>query len=159
MDDYINLLDFSVNTAESGYTLSAWIYQISSMDYSWNLIIGDGAGFSIDTAHGTQIGAWGGGYQGSMISVDDLENNWHHIAGVYTKSSGFEPVKMYFDGEYVGNSVTDRSGPFSGNYGIGVSKTYVGYSTFFNGLIDEPMIFNKALTEEQVKALYELNLN
>ncbi len=38
-----------------------------------------------------------------------------------------------------------------------IGKRYDGSN--FPGIIDEPMIFNKALTEEQVKALYELNLN
>ena len=73
-------------------------------------------------------------------------NTWHHYIGVYDYST--EQTYAYFDGSLVGNKTTTT-----------LSKTYdyvwIGKRTlYFNGSIDEVLIFNRALSPEEINATY-----
>lgn len=150
--------NFSFDTSKSGYTVSAWIYQISGNGYSWNSVAGaglDGARFGLMTQGGTKIGAWACGYYGNGPTVKNLENKWHYIIAVYPQNeTGFTPVKMYFDAEYVGDSVFGRSSPCVNSGRIQIAKSYGGYSTWFNGKVDEVQIYNRALSMAEIQQLY-----
>lgn len=148
---------FSINTATSGYSLSTWINQTSDSGYSWNSVIGDttGAGFGISTQYGTTIGAWACGNYGAGVNVGNFQNQTHNVVAVYTQNAGgFTPVKMYFDGIYVGNSVTDRSSTCSGAINLNLAKSYGGYSTWFNGKMGTSRIYTRSLSDAEVAAQY-----
>lgn len=158
-NDYVETADnFSVDTSKSGYTLSAWIYQVSSNGYSWNSVAGtglDSVRFGLMTQGGTKIGAWACGNHGTGPAVGNIENEWHFILAVYSKNeTGFTPVKMYLDAEYVGDSVTDRSAVCIANSKVQIAKSYGGYNTWFNGKIDEFQIYDRALSLTEIHQLY-----
>ena len=160
VDDYISTgCSIDIDTSVNGYTLSAWIYQTDDKGYQWNTIFGDSypSNFGIITVAGNQIAAWAGGLKGDAVSVGDLESGWHHVAAVYhPNASGWTPVDMYFDGAYVGQSVTDRTTPFSGTVIIYVGNTYSGYATDFCGKINDVRIDDTALTASDIRYLYRL---
>lgn len=78
-------------------------------------------------------------------------DSWNHIAAVLEGTS----IILYMNGESMSGSISPPT-ITSQNLAIGCTD-YPGRC--FNGSIDEVMIFNKALTENQVKALYELDLS
>ncbi len=74
---------------------------------------------------------------------------WYQIAGTYDGST----VKTYVNG------VLDRQVSASGimsstTYAIDLGKTADGIANYFNGLIDDARVYNRALTAAQIAALY-----
>lgn len=76
-------------------------------------------------------------------------NEWYNIVGTYDG----EKIKMYINGEEI-NSLSKE-----GILTINEKPAFIGSSSnndnFFNGEIDEIAIYNKALTKDEVKALYD----
>jgi type 1 glutamine amidotransferase len=143
-------------------TLAAWI-KTTCQDKVWRRII--------DKQHnrGYVLGM-GGDFQGrqwrgqAVLEINDhpvwsdgriADGQWHHLAGTY---DGFEQ-KLYVDGRlqtkvahWRGNIAqndfdltigNNRSNPDPGDEGLG-----------FHGLIDELMIFNRALASDEIARLY-----
>jgi hypothetical protein len=76
------------------------------------------------------------------------KNQWYHIVGTFDG----ETLKIYVNGE------KRKSLTKEGNLNIEDGKIYIGSSEnslYFKGEIDEVAIYNKALTAEEIKALYE----
>lgn len=77
---------------------------------------------------------------------------WYHAVLVYSKFR----VSLYVNGKAAGSVMNDFTGGIPGNRGvtrIGGNWTYVSECPF-TGLIDEVMVFSRALTAEQVDNLY-----
>ncbi len=81
------------------------------------------------------------------------KDEWCHVVVTGNSTHG----QVYFDGELIntveGNfsgGVWDDSVPFE------IARPYTGTADrYFNGTIDEVMIFNKALSADQIQQLYE----
>jgi subtilisin family serine protease len=95
----------------------------------------------------------------STASYND--GNWHHLAGIYTRSANLE---MYVDGvpegtpgdiSYAENKYIDLSQPLA----IGCRIVY-GRSNdlYFNGTIDDVRIYDQALTAGEIEQLYQNGL-
>jgi len=96
-----------------------------------------------------------------MSPVDYRDGEWHHFVVTFNAGTGY----LYVDGERIGSDTfgftTWETAPYSATL-LGGFRNYnynSGPYYYSDGMIDEPMIFNKALSEEEVKALYELELN
>ena len=80
-------------------------------------------------------------------------NTWHHVVLTYNGSQ----ARGYVDG--IGStpiSATGSIGISEDNFQIGRRGDGITPSTYFKGAIDELRIYNKILTEKQIKALYNL---
>ena len=94
----------------------------------------------------------GGSYNSLSAAANLQTNNWYHIAGVYNGSN----MIVYVDGIFV-DGTSWSTAPSSTS-----AKVHIGdleYSTarrYFNGTIDDVMIFNRALIEEEISALYNV---
>ena len=76
-------------------------------------------------------------------------DEWHHVVATYKQGGPDEGFKIfYIDGQVAGS--TD-SGKLKNPANDGSTRIGNGWQ----GLIDDVRIFNRALSEEQVKALYE----
>ena len=95
-------------------------------------------------------------YEGNNIAFEKPEPGWHHY--LFTVSS--EGVSVYVDGKLVAHdsrtSINDSDHESYNAYCIG--NDWYNVANNSNGtpniLIDQVRIFNKALTEDEVKALY-----
>jgi len=80
-----------------------------------------------------------------------LANKWNHIAGVRDRAE--EKIKLYVNGEMV-SSATDGTGSISEE-----EDMYLGCNTNntdpLSGVLDEVRIFNYALSDAEVQAIYE----
>jgi len=75
---------------------------------------------------------------------------WHHIIGTFDGST----IRVYVDGVEDGNY--SISGTIdSATHPLLIGKGAGGYGRYFNGTIDEVRIYNRALSEEEIKWLYE----
>ena len=99
------------------------------------------------------------------IRIESYQNNlWHsyfdtkintadNIFHMYSLVFGEENVKLYIDGILSNTSLIGADGEIKYNY-IGLNQA-INYGDYFNGEIDNVMIFNKVLSEEEIKAIYE----
>ncbi|MFC1705169.1 LamG-like jellyroll fold domain-containing protein, partial [Nanoarchaeota archaeon] len=179
IDDYINLGNDGSLRNEDG-TISAWVK--STDDWANSLTaFGDTDGnswFAVWLGNGstgyltneiiTIITGDSGSSTVNRIGYttenrDELfDGNWHHVAVTAGSSYG-----IYLDGEpravTVGRGSDD--GVFTNTTGIDNARIGAsnldnyGNINFFNGTIDEVLIFNHSLSPEQVKLLYESGLS
>ena len=81
---------------------------------------------------------------------------WHHIVGTYDAAGGNNNVKLYQDGQLVGQMTT------TGNLDATTSILNIGRqgstSGRFDGIIDELRIYNRALTSSEVTDHYNGNI-
>ncbi len=159
--DFINLGTGSSLTIADKITLEAWIYLpdltgyhpiISKQGYSvlrYNYAFG---------TSGANIYLWldaeGGGTAGEIITTDNpiTTTGWHHIVASYDGS--YEAI--YLDGVDVKHQVVSITLANSGTHAcyIGREDYNTGISGLFNGKIDSARIYHRALTAQQIKALY-----
>src|SRR5262249_55061829 len=107
---------------------------VSSTNGGLWFYVGNGGAFAYSPDAGT--GIWDG--------------NWHHVVGTYDGSF----VRLYVDGAEIGNgneldNILGYGLPTTNDLFIGTYGGIAGYS--FNGLIDEPAVFNRALTAAEVR--------
>ncbi len=86
-------------------------------------------------------------------------NQWHHLVVTYDGNE----MKIYFNGSRVanntiGNITLDWSGTYT-SHQIGAADQANNGEKYFKGRIDEFMIFNRALSAEQISAIYQAGLN
>jgi hypothetical protein len=100
-----------------------------------------------------EIGAWLGGAWTWQVTtaVLDTENFWH-LVGTYEDGAGF---KNYVNGEL--DSQRAGAGAVINNVeeGVVIGHNYSFVNRWFEGIIDEAVIYNKALDEDEVKDLYD----
>ncbi len=85
----------------------------------------------------------------SVAAGQLLTNHWHHLAAVLKKG---QYLRLYQDGQLMAESKE-----FTGETGNGASPLYIGRrgdAQFLNGLVDEPAIYRRALSADEVAALY-----
>ncbi len=146
-------------------TVEAWVKSDQTGPNQY--ILAKGADYDRAASYGLYTGANGGlqfyiadattvvqsGDAGS--GVWDAE--WHHVVGTYDGKA----VRLFVDGVEVGTgsptniaidyAMGSTQDLYIGNYGFtaGLSNTFA-----FRGLIDEPSIYDRALTAAQIQALY-----
>jgi hypothetical protein len=91
---------------------------------------------------------WPGNVIAYNYSSAIVPNTWHHVAWTYDQSA----MKLYLNGLPVATNVI---GPQS----IAVSSTDLRISgadnhVYFNGLIDEPAVYNRALSASEIAGIY-----
>jgi len=84
------------------------------------------------------------------------DGQWHYVAGTWDGST----VRVYVDGQEDGSG-TSFKGKLRSNQN---NSVFIGRSEnfdpgYFNGTIDDVLIFNRALSAEQIKALFENKTN
>lgn len=107
--------------------------------------------FNSNANHAT-LGFFSGGWSNKVTSANPIpDNEWTHIAGTFDGNV----AKIYINGvlsssqPHVGVIAATTQGPLY----IGAARH--GYDEFFNGDIDEVEVFNRALTDEEILAIYD----
>ena len=76
-------------------------------------------------------------------------DQWHHYAGVYDGAR----LRLFFDGSL--QSIVDHAGSIgSSDFPVHLAHNSEASDRFFNGLLDEVRIYNIALSNEQIRAIY-----
>jgi hypothetical protein len=91
-----------------------------------------------------------------LVSPTDLiKDQWHHVAVSYDGVS----KRIYIDG--VQTNTSSLTGNLNSNNGILAigAHNITGDQNWFNGSVDELMMFNRSLSAQQILALYENKTN
>jgi len=147
--DYIDVGDDPSLSFTEAITVACWI-KVHKFDRNWNAIINKGDDWVLARTRDDNriaflcLGLTGGGWP-EVYSDDVNDENWHHIAGVYDGSK----LYMYRDG----NNVNSKS--VHGSINSKWSRVLIGENgqaknRYWNGLIDDMRIYNRALTAEEI---------
>jgi hypothetical protein len=172
VDDYVDtpLLQSGVTQ----YTIEAWINTTSSRGIIAQDRGSTGTGKTIllfwGPAGGVGIpdGRLVGGFDTNMVwygryssqRIDD--GKWHHVAVVWSGSSGQtvtpQQFTLYIDGKVPTMSISDNSGSRPKAPLTGLEGTKIGYhqrwNKYANGVLDEVKIYGRALTAQEIKDSY-----
>ncbi len=152
------------------FTYSAWIY-LNSLPGAGTMywIIGDNNLDGAPNYKGSLLGYSGdNGLQGSISNAAGsavniyyttgagVLKNWRHVVLVYNYSSG--SLLLYYDGVSVNDyspvsSATYRANDVGGAWEIG---RWYGNNYYLNGKIDDVRVYNRALSADEVKRLYNM---
>jgi len=144
----------------SNLTITVWFKYNSSVEAGYNAVIGvynDGPStnfFSPSTSFfigknsgNSSIGVQDGNYVPNVaMGTEAWDRSWHHIVYTYTGSIG----NIYLDGDFVGSASLSGG---TGTILIGLEAELNGY--YFNGIIDDIRIYNRVLSEDEIKEIYE----
>ena len=167
-DDFVNAGNNESLKLSSGGTIGAWV-KINQLSSGYdNVIIMKGDGASWPNLHYTLIEIDGTDQIGLSVSdgTSSLnlsgprtpaleENTWYHIVATWDSSD----KKIYLNGELqdtVSSSIMPKDTMTSCQVDIG--RAYLN-SYYFNGLIDEVMIYPYARTADQIKQDYNAGLS
>jgi len=141
--DYVNCgSDVSFDITGS-ITLSALIK--GTFNNGWDPIIAKSYDWMLSRGTGDEAAFFCIGV-GSVLGTTNInDDQWHYVAAVYDGSKMY----LYVDG------VRDAYKSLSGSLNVSASSVYIGGSPSqsFNGLIDDVVIYSRALSEEEIQEL------
>jgi len=179
--DYIALDKYVTHNSISEITVCAWVLSTDNTSKKFIISFDRSENFRL-ALNDDQSSNVGWDTTDSNRTTDDLgssasyeDGNWHHICGWYKSSTASDDKKIFVDGAKVAplsssnahsgrNLGTDRrteqygfigwgseASSFNGNtYGIGGHHM----NHFMIGKIDDVRIYNRALSESEISALY-----
>jgi hypothetical protein len=147
--------DASLDFGTGDFTISAWIKSTgtaaSKMIVS-KINVSTWVGFALEREV-SEIEFYVNGTHGNFTSCPIInDGEWHFIVVMRVG----ENIYLYVDGEYI-QTLNNA------NYALNVNDAnafkigkndYAGINTFFDGLIDEVRIYKRALTEGEIKAIF-----
>ncbi|PXF60218.1 MAG: hypothetical protein C4B59_09685 [Candidatus Methanogaster sp.] len=160
VDDYVEMPDSPLwNFGTGDFTVSFWFTKLDtgrghtlsfgSMGHGNNL------NFDFDDKDSGGKGVWvywmgGGGIPRVWTTTAYHDSNWHHLSFVRMG----DVFKLYIDNNYIDQTTDSGNIQIIGNLCIG-RNNYNGGQNYFNGIIDEVLIYNRALTADEIKSHYE----
>jgi len=155
-DDYVNCGNGPSLQIQDAITMAFW-FQVEAFQNTWEAFMAKGdnsyrtsrGGGTGDATHmgisGTSVGGGSGWFNGTVIVTG---GQWHHMAAVYDGSEG----RIYIDG------VLDVTSPGTGQINISNYDFWIGNNSqqtgrFFHGLLDEVMIYDRALSDPEIRYL------
>lgn len=155
--------DFS---PDSSFTLEAWVKSVGptrAPNDSQNILIlnyncGNTVQFLAVTAAGErlifQVRDADGKTSGALMAAMS-KGVWHHVAGVRDTGSVPRSLRLYLDGSLVGTVVDQATGALASNTPDVIGRRNLcGTLNTFNGLIDEPAVYNRALSDQEIAGIF-----
>ena len=95
---------------------------------------------------------------GDFYAYFSIPTGWTHIVVNYIGPNNGEGIRIFYDGQEVMNSTVKKGGPYpAGDGRIVVGRTFTDEDRFYASMqIDELIFFNKALSTNDIKLLYNV---
>ncbi|MBI2449275.1 hypothetical protein HYV49_03175, partial [Candidatus Pacearchaeota archaeon] len=158
----------SINLSSESFTYAFWFYSRSggtqdiiakhpgtaaTTGSGYRVLISSVAatGFSAVVANGTD------NYRGDSGTNNCRAGNiWCHLAVTVNRTNSI--MTMYINGVVVNSTPIMTSGPVGNTLDLYVGSNSSGTSRFFNGTLDELVIWNRSLAASEITELYNLTL-
>jgi len=164
IDDYVDLgTNSSLDLGTGDFTFMVWekshnpFYLKKAMILSNSPACEDWQGYGFGVANTAYLFASQSSGRNVTVegTIDVTDNNWHHIA--FVRDGG--EYSIYVDGTF------DTQGLVIHDYNITNSQStnlaYNGRTSnwcYFDGMLDEPQLYNRALSHEEINASYNNGL-
>jgi len=146
--DFINTHTIAVNASRNGLTITAWI-KPASLDVIRHVVVKEGSYRAGVNGNDLHFNFWNSTNDfGSVTSSGSLlQTGWNFVSYVVLPNS---TVQLYLNGSIIG------TGQIIGSMNVSIDPVTISMSTssFWNGTIDDVIIFNRSLSDEQIKALW-----
>jgi len=149
-----NLVSAADNAAlrPANLTVATWIYQDGGAQQADPSAVGKHSNYKIQVSSDGKLSTtlYPGGARTYIAKNITLPVGWTHVAMTYDGSAGV----VYTNGALLASEAMSGAITTAGSaLGIG----YDSYSTdrYFRGMLDDVLIFNRALTAAEVKKLYD----
>lgn len=156
--DYVTIPDHPSLNPTAAITVDAWIFS-NNTSYAPPIVkkTDDASGYALELSQdSSQVLFWvnlGSGGSGGWFSSPAgglTRGIWTHVAGVYDGTS----VSLYMNGQLIGSTPAPGAILPSTNNPLNIGWDSSQPTRFFSGLIDEVEIFNRALTAQEIAAIY-----
>jgi len=152
VDDYVRVPNSANLNMNDAITISIWINPSGGSTGNGAILMKEPLIYGLIRIPGTQkvtfsldTGAgWVDNWSNGVVPPDQ----WTHIAATYDGAN----VKIYING--VLDAESPRSGSLKTGSGDLILGSYIGGAQYFNGLIDEGTLFNRALDATEIATLY-----
>jgi len=150
--DYIRVANNQAFTfgAGSSFTLSAWVWPNTTTGVH-RIITNDENGFDlriISNTYNLEFKPSGQPGQSLISSIAPVGGQWSLVTVVKTPSV----ITIYING-VAGGTLAIADGPLSSTHDITIGSYTPGTSEFFNGLLDDVAIWNRALSYTEITQL------
>jgi len=130
--------------------LTKWGFDATIDSYFLGLLNSGGV---VKLLGGIGDGATGdSGFSGGAVTL----NTWNHVAMTYDAATGVN--RLYLNGVSVGQRVRAH-GIYPTTSRVVIGREDSNNNRFFSGLIDEPTIYGRALTDAEILAIYNAGGN
>jgi uncharacterized protein (TIGR03382 family) len=155
---FVNVPSSASLQMTGSFTLAAWVNASDGANQhgileKWNQTVPLGGYFlRLNSSEhlGLNIVPAAGGVQGVSTSPRVIPlGQWTHVAGVYDSASG--SITLYVNGVADPSTASGVPAPGAENNPLRIGRDYG--SNGFNGLIDEPRVYSKPLTNGEVNVL------
>ena len=155
--DYVNINEYEGVTGTEPRTVAAWIKTGASGDIiSWGE---ENEGtrwlFYLNSIGGLRVAVYGGYIQTTGLDLRD--GTWHHVAAVLPMGhTNVTDVELYVAGELIAPEDTSSSEQQIDTASVANVKIGIlddGQNRYFNGLIEDVRIYNRALSKTEIQAL------
>lgn len=151
VSDYVDM-DDNLNLNPTSFTISSWIMRESgstntSILSKRDLAYTEGYDFKINSSNRFEVSWKNGSTQTISSSVAIPEDEWHHLAIIYSGGT----ASLYIDG--VLDTSASLSAPVSTtrNFNLAAAGKGASLGAFFAGNIDEVRIWDSALSVDQLR--------
>ncbi|MCK6590589.1 MAG: LamG domain-containing protein, partial [Polyangiaceae bacterium] len=146
----------AASVPQTGLTVSVW-FQTNNGSYSPLIGFGSQTAYKWDRALTVHLGH-------VRVSVYDAngtekivkspaysygDNQWHHAAFTL----GADGLKLYVDGSFADADASVTSSSFTAEQEIWLGRGYMGTERFLKGSVDDARVFNKVLTEAEIRGI------
>jgi hypothetical protein len=153
VNDYVQIPDADSLDLTSAGTIEVWAYKNSQKNYQMYVTKGRTQAYQLmDKGTTGQIAVrWGSA--STNLATDEVvpTGGWHHIVATYDGNN----LSLYIDG-HLSKSVAYTTDAVANTTPVRIGARDDGYC--FDGRIDEVVIYNRALTETEVRARYGARL-
>jgi len=165
-DDVVNAGHGSSLDITSNLTISAWIYKrkktFGDRQHALEAVLGKddgrddtGRSYMIYLASTKVFFVYGKGSGNGFHTITSSENlcleQWCHVVVVHKTGGG---NKLYVDGKLVAEDTEGSPLPSTQNTDLIIGDSKAWEPWYFYGALDEIMIFDRALSESEIKTIY-----
>ena len=152
VNDFVDLGNNAAFDITDQITLSAWVNPNDAGNGQHNPYVGKGdQAYAIKHANSNTIEffIYDGGWFTANVSVDDSFNGeWHHVLGTYDGNE----LKTYVDGVLGATTVHQGSIDIQ-THNLTIAQNSQETDRYYEGVIDEVKIYDRALTEAEIRFL------
>ena len=157
LNTYVNVNDSNSLDVTNALSIEAWVKSdVITTDGGPTRRILDKGVYALAASDQAYFKIYIGGVSkgvGKTWTASDI-GQWRHVVGTYDSAGGTNNLKLYQDGLLVGQTST------TGNIDTNNSPLVIGRqgtsaSGRFDGIIDEVIIYNRAITAEEVLSHYQ----